>query len=766
MFTRAKEKIRGLVSSTKPQKIAAPETDGESKDRASSPPVKRPFKVPTSPQNDTLPAEVLINIFDALIAISYDPSPNIVAVLSLVCRSWQNAGRGMELLRISISTSHAMDALLERIHKTPLFQTQSRANIRMLTVQCRYRQELHRIEELLSICRTSLEQLVLSRDVMDPSKAELLENVKQEAGEDVYFPNVKSLSLSEFGAQELHNFITAVDPAKLESLHIRDTFFWYDYDIPEELDNLRFPILKEIRIDGYCRAENPTVAWLFRVAPNLEMLELSIRRPSLPSLTQRMESEEILRGLKVLKLWIKIDKYDDLDPKSEDLAGLVALIKRRGWKQWICVHMSCGSCVSSSAGLYSQARQEHVDAVHGDNRARLAQPHTPISTNTWHFRPLSACVFRARSVLTAPANAQAMFVRVKDKIRGLVSGTKPQKPTAAKKIKASSRPLTRPFKVPTSPQNDTLPAEVLINIFDALIAISYDPSPKVMETLSLVCRSWQNASRGMELLRISISTSQAIDALLEHIQTTPLFRTQNRADIRMLNVECRYQEQLYRMEELLLLCRNSLQKLVLGRDVLNTSNADLLQNAKQEAGDDFYFPNVTELYNFITAVDPSRLEYLRIWDTFFWYDYDIPGELDNLRFPLLKEIRIDGYCRDENPTTPWLFRVAPNLELLELSIRRPSLRTFTRRMRDEEILGSLKTLKLWIRIDKYDDLDPRSEDLAPLVAVIKRRGWKLWICIHMSCGSWRVLLPTIEFKALINNLNVGSTNELLMPTSM
>ncbi|KAG8998462.1 hypothetical protein FRB90_012296 [Tulasnella sp. 427] len=369
MFTLAKEKIRDLVSGPKPQKgTVRPETDNstlsarpisctkrsqstfpftkESKDtKASAPPAKRPFKVPTSAQNDTLPAEVLINIFDALIVISYDPSPKVVETLSLVCRSWRNASRGMELLNISISTSRAMDAVLEHIHTTPLFQTQTRANIRMLSVKCRYRQELHRIEELLPLCRTSLQKLVLGRDVMDPSNAELLENAKQEAREDVYFPNVASLSLSEFSAQELHNFITAVDPAKLESLHIRDTFFWYDYDIPEALANIRFPFLKEVLIDGYCKDENPTTPWLLRVAPNLEMLELSIRRPSLPTFTQRVENDETLKELETLKLWIRIDKYDDLDPKSEDLAPLVAVIKRRGWKQWICVHMSCGSWV-------------------------------------------------------------------------------------------------------------------------------------------------------------------------------------------------------------------------------------------------------------------------------------------------------------------------------------------------------------------------------------------------------------------------------------
>ncbi|KAG8998461.1 hypothetical protein FRB90_012295 [Tulasnella sp. 427] len=779
MFLAKDTKISNLTSAAKPQRTTATQTDKELKDQASSSPVKRPYKI-ASPRNDTLPTEILMLIFEILIAISYEPSPKVVEILSLVCRSWQRASRGMELLRIPISTSQAIAALLEHIRTTPLFQAQNRANIRILEVKCDEEEELHRVDEVLPLCRTSLQRLVLCRDIMNTntSNANLLQNRKQEAGDVFYFPNVTHLCLFKFSAQELWNFITSVDPTKLELLHMRDTFFRYDYNIPERLDSLRFPRLKVIRIDVCCRNENPTIPWLFRVAPNLEMLVLSIRRRALRMLTQYMGDEEILRRLETLHLFVQLNMNDYLDFEGEDLAPLVALTKRRGWKNLIGGYWDhdapflsekakgAGTCGTYSIGTIEEA----CTASHPNKYERLA----PTTT----FR---ACGPSALCPHNTPGNFKDMFIRAKNKIRGLVSGTKPQKTTAAKNDKepkdhASSPPLRRPFKLPTSPQNDTLPAEVLIDIFDALISISYDPSPKVIETLSLVCRSWQNAGRGMELLRISISTSQTIDALLEYIHTTPLFRTQNRAKIRMLSVECRYQEQLHRMEELLPLCRTSLQKLVLGRYDGNTLNADLLQNAKQEAGEDFYFPNLTylgliklgpqELYNFVTAVDPSRLEYLRIWDTFFWYDYDIPEELDNLRFPFLKEIRIDGYCRDENPTTPWLIRVAPNLEMLELSIRRPSLRTFTRRMSDEEILRSLKTLKLWIRIDKYDDLDPKSEDLAPLVAVIKRRGWKQRICVHMSCGSWRVLLPTGEFKALINNLNVGSTNDRLVLTSM
>ncbi|KAG8998460.1 hypothetical protein FRB90_012294, partial [Tulasnella sp. 427] len=385
----------------------------EPKDQAPSP----PFRVPTFPQNDALPAEVLIKIFDALIAISNDSSPKVIETVRLVCRSWQNAGRGMELLRISISISPAMAALLEHIYTTPLFQTQNRANIRMLNVHFHYRREMYRLEELLPLCRTSLQELVLSGGFVNPAYANLLQNAKQETGEGFYFPNITHLDFTKLGPQELYNFITAVDPSRLEYLRIWDTFFYYDYDIPEELDNLRFALLKEIRIGGYRRDDDPTAPWLFRVASNLEMLEFSIHRSSLPTFTQNMSDEEILRSLKTLKLWIEINKYDDLDPKSVDLAPLVECIL----------------------------------------------PHNPST------------------------DYKDMFTRPKEETQGTVpSCTEPQKAAAPKADKEprDQAPIP-PFRVETSPQNDALPAEILIDIFDALIAISKDSSPKVIQTLRL-----------------------------------------------------------------------------------------------------------------------------------------------------------------------------------------------------------------------------------------------------------------------------------------
>lgn len=266
--------------------------------------------------------------------------------VSLVCRSWREAGRGMELIRVGAWNSKQMDALLGHIHTTPLFQERNRVNIQNLSVQTDYLKDFHRLPELLTLCRTSLRQLQLGRFFTNIQVAEILPDAIMETGDSTYFPNLTSLILSKRTPRELISFIKSVDLSNLEHLKLRDTFLWYDYILPEELTALRFPHLKEIAVEGYAKPDNPTIGWLCQIAPNLEMLELSIMRDRLPVLTEFLASDRIPKALQRPRIWVKIDKYDHLDPECPDMVPLVKLIKEKGWKMWICVHMSCGSwCV-------------------------------------------------------------------------------------------------------------------------------------------------------------------------------------------------------------------------------------------------------------------------------------------------------------------------------------------------------------------------------------------------------------------------------------
>ncbi|KAG8941277.1 hypothetical protein FRC04_004639 [Tulasnella sp. 424] len=303
------------------------------------------FKKPTLPHNDVLPPEILIEIFNAAILNVGEPAYKTMANLSLVCRSWREAGRGLELYKVPVTSSKQMDALLGRIHTTPLIQERNRAAIQVLSVQTNYRKNFYRLPELLELCRTSLRVLYLGRLSTQGPIAELLQDAKPEARPALYFPNLTFLSLSRFTPRELISFITSVDPLKLEHLELHDTFLWFDYLVPDKLTTLRFPRLKELVVYGYPRPTNPTVGWLCQIAPNLEMLELSIWRERLPVLTEFLASDRIPKTLQRPRISVRIGKYEDLDPESPDLAPLVQLIKERGWKQWICVHMSCGSWV-------------------------------------------------------------------------------------------------------------------------------------------------------------------------------------------------------------------------------------------------------------------------------------------------------------------------------------------------------------------------------------------------------------------------------------
>ncbi|KAG9045433.1 hypothetical protein FS837_006314 [Tulasnella sp. UAMH 9824] len=295
------------------------------------------------PLNDGLPPEILIEIFKAAINDAWDPSYKTMASLLLVCRTWNEAGVGLKLYKVSITTSKQMDALLGYIQTTPLFRESGRAPLQLLCVETEYQKDFHRLSELLTLCRTSLRILHLSRFFASVPIAELLQEARPESEFGLYFPNLAALCLTKFGPQELISFITSVNPLTLEHLEVRDTFLRFDYILPDELAALCFPRLKEIVDDGYARPENPTIGWLCQIAPNLEMLELSIVRERLPALTEFLASNRIPKTLHRPRLWIKINKYDHLGLESTDLVPLVQLIKERGWTRWICVHMSYGS---------------------------------------------------------------------------------------------------------------------------------------------------------------------------------------------------------------------------------------------------------------------------------------------------------------------------------------------------------------------------------------------------------------------------------------
>ncbi|KIO17039.1 hypothetical protein M407DRAFT_27308 [Tulasnella calospora MUT 4182] len=246
------------------------------------------LKTPSRPLNDALPPEILAEIFRAVIFKEWDLSYRDIERLSLVCRSWRDAGRGMELLAIGVSAPKYMDALLGHIHTTPLFRESNRAKIHSLSATADKEKDFHRLPELLTLCRASLRRLHLTRLSFDDPEVELFHDTRVEAPPDFYLPNLTFL----------HHTLT------------------------EELTSLRFLDLKEIEIVGRFRAENPILTWLCQIAPNLETLEFSTVRDRLPLLTELMGSNQILKKFQKLKLWIRI-RYEDLDPYSPDLAALI-----------------------------------------------------------------------------------------------------------------------------------------------------------------------------------------------------------------------------------------------------------------------------------------------------------------------------------------------------------------------------------------------------------------------------------------------------------
>ncbi|KAG8941275.1 hypothetical protein FRC04_004637 [Tulasnella sp. 424] len=299
--------------------------------------------------NDVLPPEILAEIFNAAIFDTWEPAYKTMTNLSLVCRSWKEAGRGLELSKVLINGSESlieqMDALLEHIHTTPIFQESNRAVIRRLSVRAGYQQDFHRLPELLGLCRTSLRGLKLDGFFTGVPAAELLQDAKPEDRSTPYFPNLTFLDLAKFSTEKFIVFITSVDSMKLEHLSLRDTFLRDDFIVPDELANLRLPRLKRVTVSGHFGPVNPTVGWLCQIAPNLQLLELHTIRQRLPAMTEFFAADRIHKSLKEPRILIKIDKSDHLDPESPDLAPLVQLIKERGWKQWICVYMNRGSRV-------------------------------------------------------------------------------------------------------------------------------------------------------------------------------------------------------------------------------------------------------------------------------------------------------------------------------------------------------------------------------------------------------------------------------------
>ncbi|KAG8941946.1 hypothetical protein FRC04_003905 [Tulasnella sp. 424] len=161
-----------------------------------------------------------------------------------------------------------------------------------------------------------------------------------------------------------------------------------------------------------------------------------------------------------------------------------------------------------------------------------------------------------------------MFTRAKKEFRELTVGITARKASTqpkAKDTKREDRFRPPPFKKQTSPLNDVLPPEILIEIFRAAILNVWKPAYRTMADLSLVCRSWRVAGRGLELYKASVTTSKQMDALLGHINTTLLFQERNRAAIQVLTVEASYLKDFYRLPELLKLCRTSLRVLYLRR---------------------------------------------------------------------------------------------------------------------------------------------------------------------------------------------------------
>ncbi|KAG8920060.1 hypothetical protein FRC00_010534 [Tulasnella sp. 408] len=340
MFARVKGKIRELAAK-KPAVYSkfksTKDKNPDSKVRLPSPVSISFLNAPSRPRNDVLPPEILIEIFNALEDIKYVPSYIVMTTVSLVCRSWRNAARGMEYLRsISVLDSQRMDAILDHIHATPLFRESKRANIRGLSATADKQKDFHRLPELLTLCRTSLRGLLLERDSIRDLKTKLFQDITVEVQSEFYCPNLETLYLSKLTPRELASLLTVTRPPKLTALELRHPFLFNTHILAEDLPVLHFANLQNIRIIGHCKGENPTLSWLCQIAPNLEMLTVTIERDRLPSLTELMASDQILKNFKKLYLHIGF-RGEDLNPNSPDLAALIRVVKERGWTYWINV---------------------------------------------------------------------------------------------------------------------------------------------------------------------------------------------------------------------------------------------------------------------------------------------------------------------------------------------------------------------------------------------------------------------------------------------
>ncbi|KAG8947821.1 hypothetical protein FRC00_008926, partial [Tulasnella sp. 408] len=101
-----------------------------------------------------------------------------------------------------------MDALLAHIHTTPLFQKSKRANIHGLSATADKEKEFHRLPELLTLCKTSLQRLYLSRPDEHDHETELFQDAMMEDQSDFYCPNLTTLRLTKLTPRELTSLLT------------------------------------------------------------------------------------------------------------------------------------------------------------------------------------------------------------------------------------------------------------------------------------------------------------------------------------------------------------------------------------------------------------------------------------------------------------------------------------------------------------------------------------------------------------------------------
>ncbi|KAG8909343.1 hypothetical protein FRC01_006999 [Tulasnella sp. 417] len=246
---------------------------------------------------------------------------------------------------------------------------------------------------------------------------------------------------------------------------------------------------------------------------------------------------------------------------------------------------------------------------------------------------------------------------------------------------------------------------------------------------------------------MSVSSPKRINALLSHINTGK----NNQANIHTLSVTANEWRDFYRLPELLTCCRTSLRELHLYRASFHALQVELFQDTKVEDRPEFHLPNLTTLYltmltpreltSLLIIVHPQKLAYLELCDTFLDHNHTLrlTEELTSLRLPSLKELLIRGRFAEENPIVTWLCQIAPNLETLELSVKRNYVTLLTTLLASDQILQNFQQIRLWIKIGYYEKLDTDSPDLAALIGVVKARGWKYWVWVGIvSTGAWCV----------------------------